>query len=100
MHEGLLGVFDDNLIEEDYDDIKEKKYSITANSGWLGITDKYWITSLIPQEGNQFKADFDYKNKFRANFIETNGKEALPSSTISNEIKIIIAAKEVDVVEK
>ena len=99
LHEGLLGVFDDNLIEEDYDDIQEKKYSITANSGWLGITDKYWITSLIPQKGNQFKADFDYKNKFRANFIETNGKEALPSSTISNEIKIIIAAKEVDVVD-
>ncbi len=99
LHEGLLGVFDDNLIEEDYDDIQEKKYSITANSGWLGITDKYWITSLIPQEGNKFKADFDYKNKFRANFIETNGKEALPSSTISNEIKIIIAAKEVDVVD-
>ena len=99
LHEGLLGVFDDNLIEEDYDDIQEKKYSVTANSGWLGITDKYWITSLIPQEGNQFKADFDYKNKFRANFIETNGKEALPSNTISNEIKIIIAAKEVDVVD-
>ena len=99
LHEGLLGVFDDNLIEEDYDDIQEKKYSITANSGWLGITDKYWITSLIPQEGNQFKADFDYKNKFRANFIETNGKEASPSTTISNEIKIIIAAKEVDVVD-
>ena len=99
LHEGLLGVFDDNLIEEDYDDIQEKKYSVTANSGWLGITDKYWITSLIPQEGNQFKADFDYKNKFRANFIETNGKEASPSTTISNEIKIIIAAKEVDVVD-
>ena len=99
LHEGLLGVFDDNLIEKDYDDIEEKKYSITANSGWLGITDKYWITSLIPQEGQQFKADFDYKKKFRANFIETNGKEALPSSTINNEIKIIIAAKEVDVVD-
>ncbi len=99
LHEGLLGVFDDNLIEKDYDDIEEKKYSTKANSGWLGITDKYWITSLIPQEGQQFKADFDYKKKFRANFIETNGKEALPSSTISNEIKIIIAAKEVDVVD-
>ncbi len=99
LHEGLLGVFDDNLIEEDYDDIEEKKYSVIANSGWLGITDKYWITSLIPQEGQQFKADFDYKKKFRANFIETNGKEVLPSSTINNEIKIIIAAKEVDVVD-
>ena len=99
LHEGLLGVFDDNLVEEDYDDIKEKKYSVTANSGWLGITDKYWITSLVPQEGQKFKADFDYKKKFRANFIETNGKESLPSSTIDSEIKIIIAAKEVDIVD-
>ncbi len=99
LHEGLLGVFDDNLIEKDYDDIEEKKYSVNANSGWLGITDKYWITSLIPQEGQEFKADFDYKKKFRANFIETSGKESLPLSTINNEIKIIVAAKEVDVVD-
>ncbi len=28
LHEGLIGVFDDQLVEEDYDDIEEKKYSI------------------------------------------------------------------------
>ena len=50
LHEGLLGVFDDQLVEEDYDDIKEKKYSVNAKAGWLGITDKYWITSLIPEK--------------------------------------------------
>ena len=41
LHEGLIGVFDDQLVEEDYDDIEEKKYSKNAQSGWLGITDKY-----------------------------------------------------------
>jgi len=99
LHEGLLGVFDDQLVEQDYDDIQEKKYSVNAKTGWLGITDKYWITSLIPENNKDFRTDFDYKNKFRANFIETNATEVGANETKSNEIKIIIAAKEVDVID-
>ncbi len=99
LHEGLLGVFDDQLIEEDYDDIEEKKYSVNAETGWLGITDKYWITSLIPEEEKKFRAEFDYKNKFKANFIETNATEVGANETKSNNIKIIIAAKEVDIID-
>ena len=99
LHEGLIGVFDDQLVEEDYDDIEEKKFTINADKGWLGITDKYWITSLIPQENRKFRTDFDYKNKFRANFIETSATEIGANETKSNEIKIIIAAKEVDIID-
>ena len=99
LHEGLIGVFDDQLVEEDYDDIEEKKFSINADKGWLGITDKYWITSLIPQENRKFRTDFDYRNKFRANFIETSATEIGANETKSNEIKIIIAAKEVDIID-
>ena len=99
LHEGLIGVFDDQLVEEDYDDIEEKKFSTNADKGWLGITDKYWITSLIPQENRKFRTDFDYKNKFRANFIETSATEVGANETKSNLIKIIIAAKEVDVID-
>ena len=99
LHEGLIGVFDDQLIEEDYDDIEEKKYSKNAQSGWLGITDKYWITSLIPEKDKSFRSDFDYKNKFRANFIETNATEVGANETKSNSIRVIIAAKEVNVID-
>ena len=99
LHEGLLGVFDDQLIEQDYKDIEEKKYSVNAERGWLGITDKYWITSLIPEKNKKFRTDFDYKNKFRANFIETNATEVGSNETKSNKIKIIIAAKEVSVID-
>ena len=99
LHEGFIGVFDDQLVEEDYDDIEDKKFSINADKGWLGITDKYWITSLIPQENRKFRTDFDYKNKFRANFIETSATEIGANETKSNEIKIIIAAKEVDIID-
>ncbi len=99
LHEGLLGVFDDNLVEEDYDDIKDKKYSVNANKGWMGITDKYWITSLIPESNKNFRSDFDYKNKFKANFIETAATEVRANESKTNQVKVIIAAKEVDVVD-
>jgi len=99
LHEGLIGVFDEQLVEEDYEDIKEKKFSKNTKSGWLGITDKYWITTLIPEKNKKFRADFDFKNKFRANFIETNPIEVSANSSNSNEIKIIVAAKEVDVID-
>ncbi len=99
LHEGLIGVFDDQLVEEDYDDIEEKKYSINADTGWLGITDKYWIASLIPENGKSFRSDFDYKNKFRANFIETDATEIGANETKTNSIRAIVAAKEVNVID-
>ncbi len=99
LHEGMLGVFEDQLVEEDYDDIEEKKYSYNATSGWLGITDKYWLASLIPEKSKSFRADFDYKNKFRASFIETEPLEANKKEKITNKINIIVAAKEVNVID-
>ena len=99
LHEGLLGVFDDQLVEQDYDDIEEKKYSVNAGKGWLGITDKYWIVSLIPEKNKEFKADFEFKNKFKANFIETKPTAVEANKTKSNNIKIIVAAKEVSVID-
>ena len=65
----------------------------------LGITDKYWITTLIPQENKSFRADFDFKNKFRANFIETKPLELKPNGNVSSNVRVIVAAKEVDVID-
>ena len=71
LHEGLLGVFDEQLVEKDYEDIEEKKYSINANSGWLGITDKYWISSLIPEKNKNFRSDFDFKKSLKLVLLKT-----------------------------
>tara|TARA_B100001741_G_scaffold300126_1_gene287107 strand:+ start:721 stop:2400 length:1680 start_codon:yes stop_codon:yes gene_type:complete len=99
LHEGLIATLDDELIEEDYDDIQDKKFSKTAQKGWLGIGDKYWITSLIPPRDKEFKTTFDYKNKFRANFITTEPLELKENGNIEEELQIIIAAKRVDVID-
>jgi YidC/Oxa1 family membrane protein insertase len=99
LHEGFLSVLDDELIEEDYDDIQEKKFTRTAQEGFVGISDKYWITSVIPPKGKDFKTTFDYKNKFRANYISTQGIEIRPNSSIEEEIQIITAAKKVNIID-
>tara|TARA_B100000959_G_scaffold48824_2_gene50205 strand:+ start:189 stop:1991 length:1803 start_codon:yes stop_codon:yes gene_type:complete len=51
LHEGLLGVFDGVLKEIDYDEIQESKLiQNKSKGGWIGITDKYWLTALIPDQ--------------------------------------------------
>ena len=99
LHEGLVATLDDELIEEDYDDIEEKKFTRNAQKGWLGIGDKYWITSLIPPKGKEFKTTFDYKNKFRVNFVGTEPLELNSNSSIEDKMQIIVAAKRVDVID-
>jgi YidC/Oxa1 family membrane protein insertase len=99
LHEGFLSVLDDQLIEEDYDDIQEKKFSQTAQEGFVAISDKFWVTSIIPPKGKEFKTTFDYKNKFRANYISTKGIEVKANSSIEEKIQIIVAAKRVNVID-
>ena len=99
LHEGLLGVFDGNLVEEDYDDIEEKSYSKNAEEGYVAIVDKYWVASIVPEKNKSFRADFDYKNKFKASFIENKPTVVGANETKSNKFKVIVAAKEVDIID-
>lgn len=42
-------MFDNTLKEIDYDDLQEAgTINATSTGGWIGITDKYWLTALIP----------------------------------------------------
>ena len=99
LHEGFLSVLDDQLIEEDYDDIQEKKFTQIAQEGFVAISDKFWVTSVIPPKGKEFKTTFDYKNKFRANYISTKGIEVKANTSIEEKIQIIVAAKRVNVID-
>jgi len=99
LHEGFIGVFDEELKEEDYDDIEEKKFTTNSSSGWLGITDKYWITAIVPEKNKNFKSEFIHDKNYRANFIQTEPIQSSPNQTISSEIRVFTAAKEVEVID-
>ena len=98
-HEGFIGVFDEELKEDDYDDVEENKIVREANEGWLGITDKYWMAAVVPNKGENFKSTFLYKDGFKANYIVNKPTIINSSSKNSNDVRIFIAAKEVDTID-
>jgi YidC/Oxa1 family membrane protein insertase len=62
LHEGPLGVFNDTLKEIDYDDLRDAKTeSVETTGGWIGITDKYWLAALIPDQTTTAAGRFRYR---------------------------------------
>ena len=60
LHEGLIGIFDEEGLQEiDYDDLEDGvATSYRSDNGWLGVTDKYWGAVLVPSQGIGFDARF------------------------------------------
>ena len=76
--------------------IKGKEYN--AEDGWLGITDKYWLTALVPEK-KSFKGEFVFKNGFKTNYILNKPVVIQPSSSKNSKQEIFVAAKEVKVID-
>jgi len=69
LHEGVVRMSDGELQEIDYNDMPEfdadanggraDRIDVTEN-GWIGFTDKYWMTTLIPDPGTSFNSTARY----------------------------------------
>ncbi len=47
------------LVELDYHELLDKgQQQQTTTGGWLGITDKYWLVSLIPSQTTSVETRF------------------------------------------
>jgi YidC/Oxa1 family membrane protein insertase len=106
LHEGLIGVFgDQGLQEETYANIEKKKdISFTATDAWLGITDKYWAAALIPDTQTRVNAKFSTSTI--GNNIKTYQSDYLgpaqtiaPGATAAVDGRLFAGAKEVEVVD-
>ena len=104
LHEGLLGVFDGKLKEENYDDLQEVgKIEQKSKGGWLGITDKYWLVALIPDQKEQldtaFRHTLDGKiDKYQADYRGA-GRIVQPSSSLTVTNRLFAGAKEVSLLD-
>jgi len=70
LHEGPLGVIDGKLREHTYKDLKDKFFKEHSNQpaaptvgGWIGITDKYWLAALVPDQAQAVQTRFLYSQK-------------------------------------
>ncbi len=103
LHEGLVGsIGDQGLDEYDYGDIEDEKQVTKekADSGWLGITDKYWATALIPS--GTFTAHYNYYSSGRPFYQSDFLSDAVSiaaggETTVSN--RLFAGAKKVDIID-
>ncbi len=76
LHEGPLGVFNEVLEELDYSDLVDAgQIDKASRGGWIGITDKYWLAALVPDQKAKMTARFrhwtskDKSDKYQVEFV-------------------------------
>ncbi|MBB3763907.1 membrane protein insertase YidC [Sphingomicrobium lutaoense] len=59
VHLGPMGVFNDAAeYDIDYETLDEEgRQRFTTTDGWVGFTDKYWLTAIIPGKGESVTAN-------------------------------------------
>jgi YidC/Oxa1 family membrane protein insertase len=105
LHEGLIGYFGEEGLEEiDYSDVEEEGVFTepSTTQGWMGITDKYWATGLVPQQGTPFTSRFAYNDQGRANYQTDYRSDAVtiqPGSTAEVGTLFFAGAKQVPIID-
>ncbi len=62
-YEGLFGYLGGQRRNEGYKDLREDgEARYVSNGGWVGITDKYWMTALAPADDREFEGRFTYRD--------------------------------------
>jgi YidC/Oxa1 family membrane protein insertase len=104
LHEGLIGVVDDGLEEISYSSaLEDKPATFKSQNGWLGITDKYWATVVIPEQGKPFDAKFagtetGERTRFQSDYL-MGALSVAPGETAEVSGQVFAGAKEVNVVD-
>ena len=104
LHEGLIGVLGDSGLQEfTYKNIEDKKaVNFDVTNGWLGITDKYWAATLLPDTTARLKARFSTGmlgtiRTFQTDYL-LDAQTIAPGATASANARLFAGAKEVAVV--
>ena len=105
LHEGPLGVFNSTVDRFDYDDLQDDGRIVNASTGgWIGITDKYWLTALIPDQSVSVTAGFGHRldndiDKYQADFLQSGVNVAAGASSVVTS-RLFAGAREVDVIQR
>ena len=104
LHEGFIGVMGDQGLQElSYKAVEDKKLiSFNVTNAWLGITDKYWAATLLPNTDARLDAHFSAGQLGSIKTYQTDylldGRTIQPGGTASADARLFAGAKEVSVV--
>ena len=104
LHEGLIGYLGDQGLQQytykKIDDEKTVNFKVT--NAWLGITDKYWASALLPDTSARLEARFSSNlvgnvRTYQTDYLEGPQTIAIGGSTSANT-RLFAGAKEANVV--
>ncbi len=110
LHEGLISLINDELLEKNYDDIAEDcsstlqtKKSFCDNKsqgGWLGFTDKYWMSALIPDPNQSINVNYRHGNNGRDSYKTGYVGQIFnitPNNSLAYGGKLFVGAKKLNI---
>jgi len=113
LHEGLLGVLGGRLQEQTYDKSKTEaekngggpSLDMPTTGGWLGITDKYWLTALIPDQSTPIQASFrhlteDGSDRYQVDYVTADPVTAAPGAVAAADSHLFAGAKVVQLLDR
>jgi YidC/Oxa1 family membrane protein insertase len=115
LHEGMLGVVDGSLKEETYDKAKsagEKTNGVAleaaTTAGWAGITDKYWLSAMIPDQAVATRVFFRHiedktavnQDRYQVDYVTQEPLTAPPGGEAALEQHLFVGAKVVRLLDR
>jgi len=101
QHEGPHGVLgSNNLISKKYTDLQnERQATYESTTGWLGFSDKYWATAVMPPAGTTMNARFSWSNgsgydDYQTSYVETAPVVVPAGASATRESYLFAGAKE------
>jgi YidC/Oxa1 family membrane protein insertase len=104
LFEGLIGYLDGSLHEVKYSSLTPgEPIDFTSTGGWLGFTDKYWLTSLIPSQEEPVKASLRHTLENGVAHYQTDylgpAITVAPNATVERSTRFFAGAKELNLLE-
>ncbi|MFL1780404.1 Membrane protein insertase YidC [Candidatus Hepatincolaceae symbiont of Richtersius coronifer] len=103
-HEGFVGYVANSLERIKYEDTLEKIYSFNTTGGYLGFTDKYWLSSILLEKNQKSEVRFlSFKDSGKINNYQVDNKGIIatlaPQSKLSTITHLFVGPKEYNVIK-
>ncbi|WP_292224299.1 membrane protein insertase YidC [Brevundimonas sp.] len=108
VHEGAIGTFGKpgayRTEQKKYKDwLKEPRIANASTGGWLGITDKYWLAALLPQQDEAVETEFRVRDVNGGQQLEANVLGATrtiqPGATATETQRLFAGVKRAEVLK-
>lgn len=108
LHEGPMWSLDDGIEEFTFSDLEdmgksEKNSAQSTDGGWVGITDKYWLVALIPDQKKDFNVEIyrrgdETSEKFYTNYFH-NWTALQAGESYQEKSRLFAGAKRVSLLD-